>query len=72
MSAPHWLRAHGTWEHTKLRAFRPKIKEAPKRRGQCIRSLGKQADWITVWGPKLKLVGSYPVQAMRGNATGLL
>lgn len=66
------LRACGTWEHTDPRAFRPKTAESHERRCQHIRSVGKQADWIAVWGPELKLTGSHPVQVTRGNATDLL
>lgn len=71
---PHtdYQRAHGTQEHTDPRAFRPKTEESHERRCQHIRSVGKQADWISVWGPVLKLIGSHPVQIMRGNATDLL
>lgn len=66
------LRACGTWERTDPRAFRPKTAESHERRCQHIRSVGKQADWIAVWGPELKLTGSHPVQITRGNATDLL
>lgn len=46
LSLPHidYLRAHGTWEHTDLRAVRPKTEQSHKRKCQHIRSLGKQAD----------------------------
>lgn len=71
---PHtdYLRAHGTWEHTDLKAVRPKTEESHKRKCQHIRSLGKQADGAGVWGPDLKLTGSHPVQITRGNTTNLL
>lgn len=71
---PHtdYLRACGTWEHTAPRAFRPQAEESCERRCQHIWSLGKQAGWIAVWGPELKLTGSHPVQIMSGNAIDLL